>query len=123
VVEQVPYTSYSEYGVFGHGIAVCQGYTLATQLLLDMVGVQNQMISGEVGNDRSGWEGHTWNLVNIEGKYYHVDTTWNDSNSPNRFLLVSDEHMRTDGGRKWNETKYVAVAEGYYNDKAQPRIN
>ncbi|WP_270167248.1 WG repeat-containing protein [Paenibacillus sp. SYP-B4298] len=122
LIDQVPYTSYSEYGVFGLGIAVCQGYTVATKLLLDMAGVENKKITGSVGSDREGWELHTWNLVQINGKYYHVDTTWNDDLRPNRFLLTSDEHMRTEGNRKWNEAKYPAVPTGYYKDKAQSRI-
>ncbi len=62
------------YGIFGKNTAVCQGYAKAFQLLMNYAGIDCIYAIG--------WglgEGHAWNLVKLDGTWYGVDTTWNDT--------------------------------------------
>ena len=43
--------------------------------MITELGYNNMIISGKAGNPP---EGHAWNLVEINGQWYHVDPTWGD---------------------------------------------
>jgi transglutaminase/protease-like cytokinesis protein 3 len=60
-------------GLFGSKKTVCQGYALLAYRMLTDAGLENRIIEGTAGGQL-----HTWNLVNLEGKWYHLDTTWDD---------------------------------------------
>lgn len=56
------------------GRAVCEGYARSFQLLLNFAGIESTLVTGGIGDT-----GHMWNLVKIDGLWYHADATWNDS--------------------------------------------
>lgn len=53
-------------------IALCTGYTRLAKVMLDYVGVPTLIVVGESKGP------HTWNLVNVDGAWRHVDVTWDD---------------------------------------------
>ena len=59
--------------------AVCDGYSLAFEYLLQQCGITATMISGEVEVGPGQWGGHAWSIVNLDGEWYEVDSTWDDS--------------------------------------------
>ena len=60
------------YGALVEGTAICGGYTKAMTLLLQRCGIASTHIISRDGE-------HVWNLVEINGRYYHLDATWNDT--------------------------------------------
>ena len=63
---------YTAYKALVEGTAVCQGYSLAYQDLAERLGMQVEFV---VSNELN----HGWNLVEINGKHYYVDCTWDDA--------------------------------------------
>lgn len=59
--------------LLGHN-SVCAGYSKAFQYILHRMGMFCTYITGKTtdGSD------HGWNMVRIDGVYYHVDVTWGD---------------------------------------------
>lgn len=72
---------------------ICSGYAEALAYLLDCVNVRNFSVTDYVSSGRSSVL-HMWNAVNIDGKWFHVDPTWNDktrngSNPDGRYFLIA----------------------------------
>ena len=67
----------SIYGAIKEGEAVCGGYAKAFKYLLDRLNINCIIVQG-VGTNELGQENHAWNLVELDGKWYGVDCTWDD---------------------------------------------
>ncbi len=90
---------FSAYGALVGGEAVCEGYSKAMMLLLNLAGVDCTTIRGSGESKDSDWERHMWNLVNIGGKWYHLDSTWddNDEDEPSYdFFNLTTDSIRID---------------------------
>lgn len=75
------------------GQGTCQSYESAYAKLLSAAGIEN-------AETRDEQDGHTWNAVKLDGQWYQVDCTWDDSNTnyynfDNRHLYfgLTDELM------------------------------
>ena len=91
--------AHNAYGALVEGKAVCEGYAEALQCLLHRVGIQSFIaIGSSINPSTSTSEGHAWNSVKIDGKYYHLDLTWNDQGSKlfYAYFNVSDEIIKKD---------------------------
>ena len=69
VSSEVPDDLRSIYGVFVNKKAVCAGYAKAMQYLLNLCGIECTYVTSST---------HAWNLIKLEGDYYHLDVTWGD---------------------------------------------
>ena len=59
------------YTILVKGTGVCQAYTLAYRLLLNRVNITSGTVTSTSLN-------HIWNILLIDGNWYHVDVTWDD---------------------------------------------
>ena len=55
------------------GLGTCQSYESAYSSLLSAIGIENSEV-------RDTYDGHIWNAVKLDGEWYQVDCTWDDSN-------------------------------------------
>ena len=66
-------------GTVGSGV-VCEGYAKGFKVLCDQLGIPCVLIGGTVVQNNVR-EGHMWNGVQIGGRWYLVDATWDDIKS------------------------------------------
>ena len=93
------HTSYSPAGQESHNDAailmndttVCEGYSRLCNLLYHEAGIETYYVTGV---------NHAWNIINIDGHYFHVDSTWDDSNDEisYKWFCKSDLEMKNAGG-------------------------
>ena len=81
--------AHNAYGALVEGKAVCDGYAESLQYFLQRVGINSFIVTG--GN-------HAWNLVEIDGNWYHTDLTWNDQESIifHTYFNVTDAEITRD---------------------------
>lgn len=63
------------YGCLVNGSAICGGYTNAYMYILNKCGIECSTVTGLDPEDDTP---HIWNVVKMDGEYYHVDVTWDD---------------------------------------------
>lgn len=63
--------------VFVRRNSVCTGYAKATQYLFKLLGIESRLVFGRLNNDIEVGR-HCWNIVNIGGRYYHLDVCLGD---------------------------------------------
>ena len=112
---------HSAYALITEGKAVCQGYTLVAHQMLEKLGFETKYVTGYV----NGNELHAWNLVKVDGQWFHMDTTWNDP-TPNRegvftynYFLVNDQQLAKDHVWKREDFPQATSAKYHYFQNMQ----
>lgn len=114
---------HNAYGALVNGKAVCGGYAGAFQVCMEALGISSQEIGGDVAG-----ASHIWNLVQIDGNWYHIDLTFDDppfegtpvtgrikSFVSYEYFLVNDKKMKQEG-RTWH---LEWLGEGYEDNIAE----
>lgn len=65
--------------VFVRRNSVCTGYAKAAQYLFKLLGIESRLVFGRLNNDKGNGR-HCWNIICIEGCYYHLDVCLGDLN-------------------------------------------
>lgn len=92
-------TAYNILGPLIYGEAVCEGYAKAYKYLCDALKLRCMVVHGTAKSSVNGKEeGHAWNVVRVDGNFYHVDVTFdlcieNEYISRFYFLLSDKECM------------------------------
>lgn len=107
--------SFTAYGALTKGKAVCEGYARSVLLLLQRMGFRATLVTG---SDKQG-NLHMWNLVTVNGRNYHLDATWNDTEwgIQHTYFNVSTAQIETthslDEENIWIDT-CIATQDQYY---------
>ncbi len=97
------------YNFFTRKVGVCQAYTLAFIALCDELGIESLPVTCDPLN-------HVWNLVELDGAWYHIDVTWDDAGGESAavfpsyisydYFLLSGEQLYLNGRTEvWEATK------------------
>ena len=79
--------SHLAYGALVEGLAVCDGYTGAYNLLLKLEGIDCTSLFND---------SHIWTVARLDGRQYHIDVTWGDQygRTDLRYFGMSAEQSR-----------------------------
>lgn len=91
------------------GKCVCEGYAKILQQVLNKVKINSKYITGNTDSKRDSE--HAWNQVEIDGKWYNCDLTWDTprirENRPVDYCLQSDEEFINHYRNPWCENKCI----------------
>ena len=93
--ENNTFESYTAYNLITSGISICGGYSDIMAIYLNALNIKNYKITSK---------NHIWNLVELDGKWYHLDATWDDPIASdgkqylihNFFMISTDELLKLD---------------------------
>ena len=107
ICQEDPYKEnydYEPYGVLKYGSYICVGNATTFKLFMDMLDIPCQIIhSTEQGE-------HAWDLVQIDGDWYHVDLTFDGgSKMPTYSNFNVPDDVKLNSGYPWDTTKFPAA--------------
>ena len=73
-----PY-SHEIIGPLGQGVGVCEGIAKAVKLLCDGLGLWCVIAVSDAAPEEGIKYRHAWNILRLEGQYYHLDATFDNS--------------------------------------------
>lgn len=101
------YSIYDPYNTLIKHTGVCEGYALLAQKMFTVAGIKSTVVEGTADG-----QAHAWNLVYINGKWRHVDCTWDDPVSSVDVLRydyynLTDQQISAD--HSWNTSNYPSA--------------
>ena len=90
-VETPPVRAHTVVGLINDGEGVCEAYAQTFNILGKMCGLDVQCITGKM-------EGisHMWNIIKLDGEYYHIDVTSDDPTPDDGSRLIYSNFNLTD---------------------------
>ncbi len=92
-------------GALANRSAVCAGYAQCYGFLLEQAGVESIYVAADTPQ-----EPHAWNLVKLDGHWFHVDCTWDrglgaNPNVNHTYFMLNDEEFNANGahGDDWKD--------------------
>ena len=114
------YTQRDAYSALKNRRGVCECYTMAFVALSQRLGL-------EVSYCKSSPMNHIWNLVKLDGRWYHIDCTWDDPSNVHTTLdkTKHENFLKSDAafivtvpenGKHYKPEKYYQCDSGKYDD-------
>ena len=128
IVKQYVYDSTAPIRTFHESVtgkkAVCQGYALTFLAFMEQMGIPCRFVVSSNGV-------HSWNMVKVDGNWYHVDVTNDDPKSYESttkkypiytFFLQSTENFQkkvnSTGSHQYDTSKYPSCTSTKYDNPA-----
>ena len=122
VYQDIGNNGHSAYFALRDGKGVCQAYATLAYKMLNEAGIQNKLVLGYTDGDENAT--HLWNLVFLDGKWYHLDVTWDDPTGAaidapirDKYFLVTDSFIIAN--HLWDTDLFVAANTTYVNNEAK----
>ena len=113
-----PY-SHEIIGPLGQGVGVCEGIAKAVKILLDALGVWCVIVLCGSNPEKGIKYRHTWNIVRIDGQFYHLDATFD--NTLSHMGPVRYDYFNLDDGKVFRDHEPViwkvpacTTSDGFY---------
>lgn len=108
IIKENAYSSETAMGVLTQGYGICSGFSDAMELFLIKMGIPTYKITSTT---------HIWNLVYLDGKWYHLDLTWdNPIVSGSGKLLLHDFFLINTAKLKEIDTGHHTFDENIYKE-------
>ena len=99
-----PY-SHEIIGPLGQGVGVCEGIAKTVKILCDQLGIWCIIAISEANPEKKIKYRHAWNVVRIDGKYYHLDATFD--NSLGKSEMIRYDYYNLDDSRLFRDHEPV----------------
>ena len=118
------------YGTLVRKKALCEGYSKTFSYLCNRLGIENVIVTGKTNVP------HMWNMVKVDGNWYHIDVTWDKPSGPlneaypsivlYQYFMVTDSVIENDHTiipivrdvpRAYGTKENYFVKEGFYIKK------
>ncbi|OON99926.1 MAG: hypothetical protein ATN35_10110 [Epulopiscium sp. Nele67-Bin004] len=105
--------SHTLYAAAIENLAVCDGYSKMVMYVLNSVGVPTYFVQGDADG-----VAHAWNMVEIDGRMYHMDITWSDRDEYHiggflDYFNETDSYMSET--HVWDKMKYPVAGSTKHN--------
>lgn len=100
-------TQFCLYGALSGDKVVCEAYSKLFMVIMHRLGFESVLVTSDA-------RAHMWNMVKLDGKWYHVDCTYDDpimsgadtdlkGKVSHTYFLLSDTAIADSGHYPWNE--------------------
>ena len=97
----------------GYPRGVCQAYAEYGFIMLREAGFEAISIDGTADGVK-----HVWNMVKLDGKWYHIDFTWNDPITELTYDDQYPQYLQRQYGAGYNFDDFLLVSDGYMQDNS-----
>jgi len=117
-----PY-SHEIIGPLGQGVGVCEGIAKSVKILCDALGLWCIIAFSEANPEKGVKYRHAWNVIRVNGKYYHLDATFDNSlGNPEGirydYFMISDKQLFRDHEKLvWKVPQCEDGDHFYYKEK------
>ncbi len=94
--------AHTPYGFFKYHETICVGNATTFKLFMDALGIDCKIIHSTAEGE------HAWDVVNIDGNWYHVDLTFDGGDeSPAYTCFNVNDEMKEEDGYDWSDQEDI----------------